>query len=149
MKKLLDVTMNEREEPVALVENKKAQYDWRYENSINSTKEYHVVEGQVEHKYVPWRTNRSLSNYPDTVLDAQLMNMSAHLDLQLQFDYYYHSIRKRKRFFKRPSVDKDTDFHLVQSFYKYNNRRTEEALKILTKDQIHIIEKRQEKGGIK
>ena len=125
------------------------QYDWRYENSITESKEYHVVEGHVEHKYVPWRTNRSLSNYPDTIMDASIMNMSAHLDSQLQFDYYFHSIRKRKRFFKRPKAEKDSDHHLVQDYYKYNNRRTEEALSILTKDQLQIIEKRKEKGGIR
>ena len=140
--------LGEQIEQVEVVEQKKGQYDWRYENSINTTKEYYVVEGpQVEHKYVPWRTNKSLSNYPDTVMDAAIMNMSAHLDPQLQFDYYFYAIRRKKRFFKRPKIDKDADFHLIQECYKYNNRKTEEALRILTSDQIKIIEKKQEKGG--
>jgi hypothetical protein len=148
-KKLLDVTMKEREAPKEEVVVKKAGYDWCYENSLNQTKIHYDVEGIVEHKYLPWRTNRSLSNYSDTINHAQYMNMSAHLDLQLQFDYYFHSIRKKKRFFKKPKVEKDNNFHIVQQYYKYNNNRTEEALAILTKAQIDIIAKKQEKGGIK
>ena len=148
-KKLLNVAMEVREAPEEEVVVKKAGYDWRYENSINFSKEYYNVEGIVEHKYEPWRTNRTLSNFPDTVMDAQCMNASPHLDHQLQFDYYYHIIRKKKRFFKKPKAEKDNDFHLVQQYYKYNNKRTEEALKILTREQIYIIAKKQEKGGIK
>ena len=148
-KKLLDVTMKEREAPKEEVVVKKAGYDWCYENSINQTKVHYDVEGVVEHKYLPWRTNRALSNYPDTIIHAQVMNASSHLDLQLQFDYLFYSVRKKKRFFKKPAVEKDKDFHLVQQFYKYNNKNTEEALRILTREQIDIIAKKQEKGGIK
>ena len=148
-KKLLDVTMKEREAPKEEEVVKKAGYDWCYENSINHAKIHYDVEGIVEHKYLPWRTNRSLSNYSDTINHAQYMNLSAHVYLQLQFDYLFYSVRKKKRFFKKTKVEKDTDFQVVQQYYKYNNKRTEEALAILTDSQIDIIAKKQEKGGIK
>ncbi len=129
------------------------KYDWRYENSIQYTKVYHDPDGVVEHKYNPWRTNGSLSNFIDTVLHANEMNRNYHLDGKLQYDYLYHSVRKGKRFFKRAKASKTKDdeaaFSAVQAFYKYSNQRTREALTILTPDQIEIIVKKQEKGGAK
>ena len=125
----------------------KNQYDWRYENSINWDKNYLETEGLIEHKYVPWRTNSSLSNFPDTILLANEMNMAAHLDARLQYDFLFHSVRKRKRFFKKERVNKSPEHSLVQSVYKYNDQRTKEALRVLTNEQLEIIRKKQEKGG--
>ena len=122
-------------------------YDWRYENSINFTKEYHETEGNVEHKYAPWRTNSSLSYFPDTILYANEMNMNAHLDNKLQYDYLFNSVRKKKRFFRRDKNQENDVFLLVQSHYKYNNERTREVLKILTDEQIVAIREKEEKGG--
>jgi hypothetical protein len=125
-----------------------AVYDWRFENSINFTKEYYETEGHVEHKYAPWRTNSSLSYFPDTVLHANEMNMASFIDNKLQYDYLFLSIRKKKRFFKRDKKQQSDDtFSLVQDRYKYNNARTREALQLLTDEQIHAIQKEQEKGG--
>ncbi|CAB4130957.1 clamp loader small subunit [uncultured Caudovirales phage] len=122
-------------------------YDWRYENSINSTKEYQDPDGN-EHKYSAWRTNSSLSYFPDTVLYANDMNMLHHLDDKPQYDYLFFSIRQKKRFFKRDKKqDKDSNFALVQDHYKYNNARAREALQILTETQLDIIRQKEEKGG--
>lgn len=130
-----------------------SKYDWRYENSIQQTKEYHDPDGLVEHKYSAWRTNGIMSNFIDTVLHANEMNTHYHLDNKLQYDYLFHSVRKKKRFFKRTKApttkDSEAAFAAVQSFYKYNNERTREALRILTQDQIDCIIKKQEKGGAK
>ena len=38
---------------------------------------------------------------------------------------------------------------LIQNHYKYNIVRAKEALRILSKEQIDIIIKKQEKGGLK
>lgn len=126
----------------------KQQYDWRYENSINWDKNYLDTEGLVEHKYVPWRTNSSLSNHPDTILAANEMNMAAHLDFKLQYDYLFYAIRKKKRFFKKDRVAKSADFLAVQEYYKYNDKLTKEALRVLTRDQINKIKKSLERGGV-
>lgn len=126
-----------------------ADYDWRFENSINQTKEYQQVDGNVEHKYMPWRTNASLGNFVDTVLYANEMNMRPGLDTKLQYDYYFYAIKKKKRFFKRDRIKKDANLELVSQYYKYNNARAKEALKLLTQEQIEIIKQEQEKGGVK
>jgi hypothetical protein len=121
-------------------------YDWRFENSINFTKDYQDPENN-EMKYSAWRTNSSLSLHPDTVLYANEMNMLHHLDDKLQYDYLFFSIRKKKRFFKREKKSEDVNFDLIRQHYKYNNERTREALTILTEGQIDIIKEKEEKGG--
>lgn len=125
------------------------QYDWRFENSINYSKKYEETEGVIEHKYSPWRTNSILSNYVDTIMFVNQMNIYHSLDHKLQYDYLFHSIRPKKRFFKKKKAIVDPNFDLVKDYYKYNNERTREALSILTDEQIKMIKSRLEKGGIK
>lgn len=143
--KFLDVTLQPRAEEEQ--EYVKPQYDWRYENSIMANKNYLDIDGVVEFKYDAFRTNRALSNYSDTISFADNMNRAYHLSHKMQYDYLFHGVRKSKRWFKRKKKEKNSDFALVQSFYKYNNEKTKQALSVLTKEQIAIIRKEQEKGG--
>jgi hypothetical protein len=124
-----------------------SDYDWCWENSILQNKKYLEVEGYVEHKYNSWRTNSTLSNYQNTIAFANEMNCNYHLDPKLQYDYLYNKVRKEKRWFKKQKSKKEDTFTLVQNYYKYNNVRTKEAMKILTKEQLDIIKQKQEKGG--
>lgn len=115
-----------------------AAYDWRYENSINYSKEYQDPDNN-EHKYSSWRTNSSLSYFPDTIMHANEMNTYHQLDDKLQYDYLFFSIRQKKRFFKRDKKTQDNDLELVRDAYKYNIARAEEALSILNPSQIDQI----------
>jgi len=133
------------------------KYNWEWENNINSGKELIDIDSPQEHKYNAWRTNSSLSNFKDTIPQANKMNINHHLSSKLQYHYLYHSIRKQKRFGKKKTdedkrIEKEMKAEqelitLVQDYYKYNIVRAKEALKILSKKQIDIIKKNQEKGG--
>lgn len=123
-------------------------YDWRYENSILQTKEYQELT-PLRDKYSSWRTNTVLSNHVDTIMFANEMNINHHLNDLMQYDYLFHSVRAKKRFFKKKKSTKDESFDLVRQYYKYNAVRTKEALSILTEEQINEIRKKLEKGGIK
>ena len=50
------------------------KYDWKYENSITRDKKY--LEVNSEEKYIAGRTNKVLSNYLDTILYSNEMNMN-------------------------------------------------------------------------
>lgn len=91
---------------------KNDNYDWRFENSIQLTKEYLETEGYMEHKYVPWRTNYILSNHLDTVLFANEMNINPFLDDKMQYDFLFHSIKSKKRYFKKTVVNKKISIFL-------------------------------------
>ena len=64
-------------------------YDWRFENSIMSNKQYQDTDGVIEHKYSCWRTNTVLSNFVDTIMQANEMNINPTLDERLQYDFLF------------------------------------------------------------
>jgi len=133
------------------------KYNWEWENNINSGKELIDIDSPQEHKYNAWRTNSSLSNFRDAIFQANKMNINHHLSSKLQYHYLYHSIRKQKRFGKKKTdedkrIEKEMKAEqelitLIQEHYKYNIVRAKETLAILTKEQVDIIRKKQEKGG--
>lgn len=103
----------------------------------------------AEAGYVPFLTNRSLSNFPDTVLYAQEMNMNSHLDNKLQYSYFLNSIRPSKRFSKWAKKEVNSDLDAVREYYGYSYDKAKTALQILTPDQIRTIKEKLEKGGVK
>lgn len=127
----------------------KNYYDFRFENSISTSKKYEESEGLIEHKYSAWRTNNVLSNHVDTVLLANEMNLNAHLDSKLQYDFLFYSVKAKKRFFKKKRSSNDDNLDLIKEYYKYNTERAKEALSVLTKEQLKMIKTKLEKGGIK
>lgn len=123
-----------------------------YVNAININKQDLMTGTEndelAEAAYVPFLTNRSLSNFPDTILYANEMNMHHHLDNKLQFHYLINSIRPKKRFSKWAKRQDSESFAIVKEYFKYNNTKTEQALAILSPDQIKIIKKRLNTGGL-
>ena len=155
----LDVTLQKRApEPVEQKAPKKPVYDWTFENSINSGKDRLIVD-QQDFKYEKWRTNTSLSNFLDTIMYANEVNLNSHITNQMHYDYLFYSIRKKKRFatkkterdkqLEREQKQEAEDIALISEYYKYNTVKSKAALKVLTKPQLEIIRKRLEKGGVK
>lgn len=122
-----------------------SNYDWSFENSITRSKEYVSLDKE---KYISGRTNKVLSNYIDTTMNANLMNINYMLDDKLQYEFLLNSVTPRKRFFKRTKQKNVSDISLICEYYKYNRKVAEQAAKILTSDQIDIIRKQLEKGGL-
>jgi hypothetical protein len=155
---MLDVTLQKRKVVVEEV-YVKPQYNWVYENSINSGKVIINLDTKQEFKYEKWRTNSSLSNHQDTILLANQMNINHHLSDKLHYHYLFYSVPKKTRYGKKKTeaekkLDKELKkesevISLIQSYYKYNIVRAKEAYKILTQDQIELIRQKQEKGGVK
>ena len=123
------------------------QYNWSYENSILRTKEKLKVNN--EEQYSKFRTNTVLSNHIDTVLYSNEMNMYPFLSDEMHYDYMYHSIKPKKRFFKRRKQINHTNLSLISDYYKYNRKKSLEAFKILTEEEKKTIKNKLEKGGIK
>jgi hypothetical protein len=77
------------------------------------------------------------------------MNINNSLDKKLQYDFFINILRTKKRFSPWLRRDKIKDLDVVKLYYKYNNEKAEQALKILTHDQINFIKQKLEIGGIK
>ena len=115
-----------------------------YINAINSTKKplLDTEDEQVEKGYVPFFVNRTLSYFPDTILQANQMNLHGAIDKKMQFDYLLHSIRPRKRYSKWLKNKKTESVESIKKYYNYSNKKAMEALEILSEEEIKSIEER-------
>jgi hypothetical protein len=77
------------------------------------------------------------------------MNLYPNLDKKLQYDFYINIVRKRKRFSPWLRKDKIKDLDAVKSYYGYSNEKAQQALSILSKEQIEFIKKKLDVGGTK
>lgn len=118
--------------------------------AINSTKKNLINEDPaLEKEYNPFLTNKALSYFTDTIMDANQMNMHHGIDKKLQFDYLINIIRPGKRFSKWAKKVENNDRDLVKTYYGYNDRNADVALSLLSAEQLKIIRERLENGGVK
>lgn len=82
-------------------------------NSINQSKKNLIRdEGRGASEYAPYLMNKGLSQFSDTVMFANEMNIRHHMDRQMQYEFLLHSVRPRKRMAKWAKKD---DAEMVQS----------------------------------
>ena len=154
----LDVTLQKRKPEVKEEKIAKPVYDWRFENSINLGKQPLELDKEP-FKYEKWRTNSSLSNFVDTIMHVNEMNLNMHITDQMHYDYLFNSVRKTKRYGKKKTEEdkrletlqkeESEKLDLIQEYYKYNTANAKAALRVLTESQLEIIKRRLEKGGVK
>ena len=118
--------------------------DWL--NSINFTKE--DLSEDIK-DYSPYVINRCLSGNLDCIMFVNEMNRYHNLDKDMQYNFYLNTLRKRKRFSPWLRKDKVTDLQSVKQYYGYSNEKSENALKILTPEQIKFIKQRLDTGGMR
>jgi hypothetical protein len=116
-------------------------------NAISVNKKDLMAEDKVETLYQPFLVNKALSYFPDTILYANEMNASPHVDNKLQFHFFLNSIRPAKRFSKWVKKQEDNDLIAVMEYYGYNPEKALSALSILSSDQLITIKQKLEKGG--
>jgi len=101
----------------------------------------------AEKGYKPYLTNRSLSYHQDSILYANEMNMRPHLDNKLQYELLLNSLRKRKRFSKWKKQDPDASVEMIMEYFGYGRAKAEQVLRVLTDEQLAMIEVALDKGG--
>ena len=115
-----------------------------YLNAVNHTKVplLDTDDESVEKGYPPFIVNRCLSYFPDTIFYVNEMNQRVDAPKKMQFDFYLHSLRKRKRYSKWLKTEWHTDeFYAVQKYFGYSDSKTREALRVLSQEQIDEIVK--------
>jgi len=120
-----------------------------YLTAINYSKKplMDTEDEQVEKEYLPFIINRCLSYFPDTILQANEMNQYSHLDKKMQFDFFRHSTRARKRFSKWLKPEKSEQLEAVKIYYGYSNKLADEVMSILSPEQLEHICFVVQKGG--
>jgi len=116
-------------------------------NSINQTKQNLISKDpNLEKEYVPFVVNKCLSYFPDTIFYANKMNQSSGLDKKMQYDYYLHSVSKRKRFSKWIKPEENDDIEVVKEVFGYSDARAREVLDLVPIEKLRLLT---QKGGQK
>jgi hypothetical protein len=122
-----------------------------YVESVSSTKKNLMRDSAndelAEKGYNAYLTNRSLSYHQDTILYANEMNKRSHLSNKPQYEYLLNSLRKRKRYAKWAKQSPDASVEMIMEYYGYGRSKAEEALRVLTDEQLAMIEVALDKGG--
>ena len=100
-------------------------------------------------QYPPYVINKCLSAFIDTIIYSNEMNVNHHIDKDMQYSFYLNSLRKKRRFSPWQKKDKVQDLDLIKKYFKYNDDKARDALRILTKDQIELIKSKLNTGGMK
>lgn len=132
-------------------------YDERYPlkdylNSINLNKNDLMGEDSDpawKSKYPAYIINKCMSHHMDTVMYANEMNQYSFLDSKMQYDFYIHIVRPRRRFSPWGKKQKIDDLDLVKRYYGYSTDKAIQALRILSPNQIDYIKDKLNKGGKK
>lgn len=119
-----------------------------YLNNINSS-ENDIMHTEDDRKaYNSYMINRGLSYFPDTVLQANLMNMNYHTDVRLQYDFLRSSVRKKKRFSKWFKAEKQDNLQLIADYYNCSLHKAKDYASLLSMQDINTIKDRMDCGGV-
>ena len=132
-------------------------YDERYPlkdylNSINLNKNNLMDEDSDpawKSKYPAYIINKCMSHHMDTVMYANEMNQYSFLDSKMQYDFYIHIVRPKRRFSPWGKKKKIDDLDLVKRYYGYSTDKAIQALRILSPNQIDYIKDKLNKGAKK
>ena len=119
---------------------KRSPFD--YVKSVNEKKYLDDLKG-----YNPYLTNRAFAMHMDTILLSEEMNQAHTLGPELQYDFYYYAVRKGRRFGFPKKTEEHPHLKVVMDFYGYSKTKAEQALLLLTEEQVQAIIDSQSTGG--
>jgi hypothetical protein len=113
-----------------------------------NTKEL-ILDDILTQHYVPFMINRILSNSAQTAFFAEAIDGYSGLDKKLQYDFYFHGIKKsnaRTAWNKKETESDDTEIiNYLAEKLNVNIKRATEYLKVVPKDKIEA--EMNSKGG--
>ncbi len=102
----------------------------------------------IEKMYTPYVVNMGFSYFTDTILHANEMNMKHWLFKDAQYRYYLGALRPRDRRSTWFKPSKDIALDNIQEYYQCNRTVAKQYAKVLTKENIELINTKVSKGGV-
>lgn len=105
---------------------------------------------EIKSEYSPYMINKVLSQYKDTLFMAQEMNQNCSLDEEMQYQFLFNSIDKRKRYvpWEKADTQLDEKIKIVKESLGYSTIRCREIIPII--DSLELWDKIEDflyKGG--
>jgi hypothetical protein len=132
------------------IQPKKDNDAFEYIKSVSKTKVDLIKNAEIpeeaEKKYVPFLTNKSFSFHIDTIMHANEMNSKHWLFKDAQYRYYLSALRPRDRRSAWFKASKDETLDNIQEFYQCNRTVAKQHIKVLSKENIELINNKVSKG---
>jgi len=103
-------------------------------NAVSESKKnyFHEDFEMAKKTYTPFVINKYFSFFIDTIMHSNLMNQFPFLDKDIQHEYYYHAVRKNKRYTKWLKHETSDEAQLVSKHFSVSIKRANEMLEFLT-----------------
>jgi len=117
-------------------------------NAVSYSKDMEqFTEGEIQKDYTPWVVNRMVSGYRDLIMFADELNIRPNISKENQLFLYNILIPKNKRRVVWNQKTNNPDIEIIMRYYNITEEKAEPYLKILSPEQIHILEERINNGG--
>jgi len=117
--------------------------------SINQTKDLDLIDEFNTGDYNPFIVNRIFANFPDTVIQANQMNMRPGLEKRMQYKYMCTAIRKKSRYSPWLKNVVEDDVTLVKTYFNVSTRKAKEMMPLISDKILNEIRNELDKGGRK
>ena len=110
---------------------------WALLNSMKNHKNY-IFDDEAEKEYIPWIVNKSIASFPEYLYHADRMNVYHQIPKKMQYDFYFYSLPKDRRYSKWLKKQKNSDDKYIEEFAKLSNtslRKAGIAWSVLTDKQ--------------
>lgn len=110
--------------------------------NINENKDFSPkTRGEMIKLYNSFVVNKAFSLHLETIFHANELNMKHTMNNSMQYDYYMHSLVKRKRFAKWPkkAEGKNSDIEAICKAYNVSYKNAININKLLTSEQLGVI----------
>ena len=110
---------------------------WKVIKDLSEKKDRLIDEDNAD-EYNAFLTNLAFSRYLDTIFYANEMNTYPNIPNLAQHDYYFHVIKKRKRY--SPWIKRDFERkQAVAEYFNYSLAKAVEIMPLLNNKQVDMI----------
>jgi len=102
-----------------------------------------------DNEYAPFIVNKALSYYTDSLFDAKIMTLLHNLPKKMQYDFLYHSVRKKYRpFVPWEKKTKEDDVAIIAEYTGLSMKKARSLVSLYNESDIAVMRKTLDKGGI-
>lgn len=138
-------------EEIDPAEHKKENMTFKFVEAVSKSKKDLIKDAEIpedmEKEYNPYITNKAFSFYVDTILHANEMNAKHWVFKDAQFRYYLGGLRPRFRKTEWFKAKKDSDLDNIQQVFQCNRTVAKQYMKVLSKENLQVINNKVSKGG--
>lgn len=105
------------------------------------------TQGEIDKDYSPFVVNRMVAGYRELVMFADEMNIRPDIAKEDQLFLYNELIPKKKRRALWSNKRKNEDLEVVMEYYNITQEKADPYMRILSREQIHVLRERLNTGG--